>query len=654
MIARQDMAWAEGLMPWRAPQEFPLVFALGGRTVRGIPADWAPEKEFRLLDACIEETVFTGRSPEGLEVRAECRRYRDFPCVELFATLTNRGGADTPLIEGLALAGTVEGGRASLYHGNGDTQREDGYAWETTPLDGPLTVEPDGDGTPCKGAFPYMRLIFAEHCVDLAVGWAGRWTARFEQAPEGLSVRVAQKRCHMVIRPGETMRTPRLTLLASDGDEERSRNVWRRWYFAHVLPRRNGRPLGPICCALTFEAEGMAEHTGASEKNQLEAIDGYLARGFRPDLWWIDAGWYPCGGDWPTTGTWRADETRFPRGLAPVGEKCRENGMDFLLWFEPERVRPDTELAREHPEWLLCHHGENGEPELNRLLDLSDPACCDALIELVDRRIREYGVTVYRQDFNMPPMPFWIENEAPDRVGAKENLHVQGYLRFWDTLRERHPDLLIDSCSSGGRRNELDAMRRAIPLHYTDVGYGNHPIRFLQCRQMFEWIPYFRVMNMDWLNDDGTYGRERRKADAYDYYTAMTPSLTDMTPFDADGEAAALALRMQAIWRRAAALTLGTDFYPLTGCRKSAGDLWAVQFHDPASGRGFLNLANGVAAEESTFVLCLRGLEPEKRYRLTSAETGAVREETGAALAAGQTYVQPPHTGDVWFYEELR
>ena len=197
-------------------------------------------------------------------------------------------------------------------------------------------------------------------------------------------------------------------------------------------------------------------------------------------------------------------------------------------------------------------------------------------------------------------------------------------------------------------------MRRAVPLHYTDVGYGNHPVRFLQYRQMFEWIPYFRVMNMSWLNEDGTYGRVRRKPGVYDYYTAMTPSLTDLTQFDADDEAAALALRMQAIWRRAAERMLGTDFYPLTECRKSAEDLWAVQFHDPASGRGMLNLVNGAAAETSSFVLALRGLDPGKRYRMTSAETGEVREEAGAVLAAGQTYVQPPHTGDVWFYEELR
>ena len=73
-------------------------------------------------------------------------------------------------------------------------------------------------------------------------------------------------------------------------------------------------------------------------------------------------------------------------------------------------------------------------------------------------------------------LPIWIRNEAEDRIGAIENLHVQGYLKFWDELILRNPGLWIDSCASGGRRNDLETMRRAVPLHYTDMGYGEHQL----------------------------------------------------------------------------------------------------------------------------------------------------------------------------------
>lgn len=173
---------------------------------------------------------------------------------------------------------------------------------------------------------------------------------------------------------------------------------------------------------------------------------------------------------------------------------------------------------------------------------------------------------VYHQDFNFNPKPYWEAAEVPDRIGVVENQHVQGYLRFWDSLLLRNPGLWIDSCASGGRRSDLETMRRAVPLHYTDVGYGNHPIKQKPHRLMFAWIPYFRAHNMNWDNPEtGAYDSENRPAD---HYAAMAPALTDMLEWDADEEAFALARQMQPIWRRAAGMMLSCDYYPLTECRK--------------------------------------------------------------------------------------
>ena len=68
----------------------------------------------------------------------------------------------------------------------------------------------------------------------------------------------------------------------------------------------------------------------------------------------------------------------------------------------------------------------------------------------------------------MDPLDLWRQNDAPDRQGITENHHVTGYLAYWDELLRRHPGLLIDSCASGGRRNDLETMRRSVPLWRTD------------------------------------------------------------------------------------------------------------------------------------------------------------------------------------------
>jgi alpha-galactosidase len=136
------------------------------------------------------------------------------------------------------------------------------------------------------------------------------------------------------------------------------------------------------------------------------------------------------------------------------------DGARKFLWFEPERVHSGTWLTENHPERILG--GKSGR------LNVGRPEVRQWLTEHVDRLIAEQGIDLYRQDFNIDPLDLWRKNDAPDRQGLTENRHVTGYLAYWDELRRRHPHMLIDSCASGGRRNDLETMRRAVPLLRSD------------------------------------------------------------------------------------------------------------------------------------------------------------------------------------------
>jgi alpha-galactosidase len=455
----------------------------------------------------------------------------------------------------------------------------------------------------------------------------------------------------MRLLPGETMRTPRVNLMGFLGDETRGANLWRRWYFKHIMPRANGSPIGPNLCLHVLRANDCEEFTGATEENMLQGLREYRRRGMEPDIWWIDAGWYPCDLQWYHTGTWAHNTAHFPNGLGPIGRECEENGIRFLLWFEPERVTKDTALDKEHPKWCLRRKEEDSE-DYNRLLNLADRECLDWLIGHVDGLIKQYHVHVYRQDFNFNPLPIWMDNEAEDRVGALENLHVQGYLRFWDELLARNPGLWIDSCASGGRRNDLETMRRAVPLHYTDVGYGNHPVKQMQHRVMFEWIPYFRAHNMNWANADGGYeGNVDHPLDRYSYHSGMAPAISDMTRHDASEELVAQAIEMHRIWRRAARLMLSGDYYPLTQCRASSADWYAMQFDDPERGEGFVQAIRNTTAEgESLTVRPVADIHA--RYTLEDMESGKTLQLNGGQLQNGLTFTLPKGAGQIWFYRK--
>lgn len=650
-----DMKLKDKLFRFTSPEALPVSFRLGERFVRGIPVDFAPIVETTRPDASMQKTVVTGRSADGVEICVECVEYLDFPATELLAFFTNRGSADSALISDVKiLDGVLPCENAVLVHGNGDNCRDDGYSWFTDPVDRIIT-KCTSDGTSCSGAFPYMRLLCGEFSVNLAVGWPAMWRADFEPAEGGVRIRVGQKRLSAVLHPGETLRTPRVNLVGCAGDESRSRNMWRRWYLTHILPREDGKPLGPKCCMHVFGADGHPEFTGATEENQLRGLDAYLSKGIRPDVWWIDAGWYPCNYDWWPVGTWKVDAERFPNGLAPIGRKCAENGIRLLLWFEPERAFEGSELDREHPEWLLTLRLQDGSLSPNRLVDLGNPDCCSWMIERFDSIIKASGVRIYRQDFNFSVSAHWEQAETPDRIGMPENRHVQGYLRLWDTLLYRNPGLWIDSCAGGGRRNDLETMRRAVPLHYTDVGYGNHPIKQKQHRQMFEWIPYFRAHNMNWDEPEtAVYRSANRPADRYSYYAAMAPALTDMLEWDADDEAYALARAMQPIWRRAAGLMLSGDYYPLTHCRASQKDFCALQFHDPDGEKGFLEIMRNNRCCLPVFTAKLCALDAGAVYALTEAESGETVEYTGAQLTEGVTFELPIRSGRIYFYERKR
>lgn len=650
MATRQDMALIARLAPYVSPERVPLSFRYGGRQVRGIPAEFRPQVTRRRVDANMEMTIIEGADERGLTLRAEYLEYRDFPVTEWVAYLTNKGSGDTPVLSEIRILDSVfAGANPRFVYGTGDNCQPTGYEIFCERLEqGPVTTHPyDHSGTPCCGASPYLKLLFDDWSLRIAVGWPAQWTATAEAAEGGARLIIGQQRTHMYLRPGETMRTPRVNLLGGAGGDERSINLWRRWYLKHILPREDGHPIPPKLCLHVF-AEGGPEFSGATEAQQLDGIETYVRRGLKPDVWWIDAGWYACNLNWPYTGTWTHDVDRFPRGLRPIGEACDQVGARLLLWFEPERVHQGTWLAQEHPEWILYRPGENAK-EHNGLLNLALPEVQDWLIDHVDGLIKEYRVRVYRQDFNYDPMPNWVANEAADRVGALENLHVQGYLRYWDELIRRNPGLWIDSCASGGRRNELETMRRAVPLHYTDVGYGEHPIKQKQHRFMFEWIPYFRAHNMNWCDAEGEYGKGNFPVDRYSYHCALAPSLTDMTDRKAPDEAMALAIEMTALWRRAADLMLRGDYYPLTECRKSAADYYAMQFEDHAQGEGLVQVVRNSQCAVESFTARLH-VDTGYVYHFINPETGDHFERDSKELGEGLDVGIPRRSGAVWFY----
>ena len=171
----------------------------------------------------------------------------------------------------------------------------------------------------------------------------------------------------------------------------------------------------------------------------------------------LDDGWF--GGrrdDTSGLGDWAVSADVWPQGLGPLIEVVRGLGMDFGLWVEPEMISPDSELARAHPDWIMgTGHRMPPPARSQQVLDLTNPDAFAHVRDRLDALLREYPIRYLKWDHNRDLV------EAGHPATGRAGVHDQtlALYRLLDELRERHPGVEVESCSSGGGRVDLEILR---------------------------------------------------------------------------------------------------------------------------------------------------------------------------------------------------
>ncbi|MCL2362577.1 MAG: alpha-galactosidase [Defluviitaleaceae bacterium] len=664
-----DMSLTTGFLFTQKPELIPLSYNYKGVRYTGLPAN-ASREEKKLGN--VRKTTYKAELADAVNLQVECTTYSAYPVMEWTCFFTNTGAGNTGIFEAITPLDTVFQGRNPVVKTNtGDFHSVEGFIDTLHTLAPGIKVRSvPGDGRSCNGAWPYEKLMFDDFGINIAIGWSGTWCSEYVGTNTWAHTTIGQHRCRTYLMPGETYRTPTITLMFYKGDEDHGVNVWRKWYYDHILIKENGLPLkGKTVFA---EHGGGEEFTKADEANQLESLELLKTHNIEANLWWIDAGWYdlevdpttytqerpPHYGSWTNTGTWRHDEKRFPRGLKPIGEKCAEMGLDFLMWFEPLRVRRGTELEKSHPEWMMTTTRGYGQRE--SLLDITNPDCLKWLCEHVDGLIKEYKLKWYREDFNFPPISYWHQAEHCDRQGMVENLHIQAFYKYWDYLKEHNPGLLMDSCASGGRRNDLETMRRAVPLHHTDFGYGYKPVCQAFSYAMSRWLPYYKSSLNVWDDGDGSYppwpAPEAivHELDSYAFFNNIGPMMALWSPKSLDENPEILQFIKNTVipaWKKASPIMLQGDFYSLTEPHRDSHRWTVHQFHMPDEDYGMFKVMRNQQCEIESCHVWPKAFSSEKTYAFTNAETGEVFKKTGKEIIEnGLVFSQPIRSAEVWFY----
>ena len=211
-------------------------------------------------------------------------------------------------------------------------------------------------------------------------------------------------------------------------------NVWEAVYFDHDLP------------------------------TLVELAD--IAAGVGVERYVLDDGWFGSRrDDHSGLGDWTVSPDVWPDGLHPLVDHVTGLGMQFGLWFEPEMVNLESDVARNHPEWVM---GTGGRTPLasrhQQVINLGMPDCYAYVRDAIFAILAEYDISYIKWDHNRDLV------DAGTHPSGRPGVHAQtlAVYRLLDEIRAAHPGLEIESCSSGGARVDLGILERTDRVWVSD------------------------------------------------------------------------------------------------------------------------------------------------------------------------------------------
>jgi alpha-galactosidase len=656
--ARYNNQWLHAhLLDDKAQLPFSFVFDRQGSSA--LLNAWSKKTESAQLDGGrTEYTVRWTDAKTGLQVWVKALEFADSPVVEWTAYFKNAGQADAPILEyvqALDVSFAVAGqGIPTILYSKGCGVM-DTYALQKKPMNQLESFQISSEsGGKTVETIPFFDIQTAGRGLIGALGWPGTWAISFSRpTAAAIAVSAGMGGIHLSLHPGEEIRTPEVLLLPWEGDDVDAHNVLRRHVLRYHTPHYDGKP---VVLPVSFTGWG-----GMKTSTSLHLIDQITQEKIGFENFWMDAGWY--GTDRPVeefqvfgredwflhAGNWRVNRVPHPDGgLRPISDAAHANGMKFLLWFEPERAVVGTPLTLEHPDWFIGEvtthfEGSTERPLVKfRMFDFGNPEARQSMIDSISKLIDEQGIDVYRQDCNFALAPFWTQNDSTDRQGITQIRYAVGLLEFWDGLRKRHPQLMLDIV----QRADLETISRAVDLSRADypVSPDADPVGAqVSTEGLAYWRPHFGTI------------MQIRPRDTYHFRSGFAPGLgfalfngagypnqvgsfiPDDFPFD---------------WMRSMVAELKLvrpyyygDYYPLLPCslnsdcdtdpgkERSAGFEWAAwQYNRPEQGDGMIQAFRRDENAETAKNLILRGLDPAASYEVTNLDAKMPQRISGKDL----------------------
>jgi alpha-galactosidase len=257
------------------------------------------------------------------------------------------------------------------------------------------------------------------------------------------------------LAPGESYRTPWIFGSFGNGLDEVARRFHR-----HLRSRPNpvgtARPVTLNVWEAVYFDHDLARLLDLAERAAAAGVERYV----------LDDGWFSSRRDDTSgLGDWVVSPEVWPQGLHPLIDRVKQRGMQFGLWFEPEMVNPDSDLARAHPEWIMAARSAwPVESRHQQVLNIGIPAAYEHVRAQIFAVLEEYDIDYIKWDHNRDLI------EAGTQPAGSPGVHEQtlAFYRLLDEIRTFRPRLEIESCSSGGARVDLAVLERTDRVWVSD------------------------------------------------------------------------------------------------------------------------------------------------------------------------------------------
>lgn len=349
-----------------------------------------------------------------------------------------------------------------------------------------------------------------------ALAWSGNWRITAERTVFD-HVRVTgginDFDSEWVLGAGEAFDTPGFVGGYSSGGFGGMSRRLHRYQYSDVLPGRETRPV--------LYNSWEATYFDVNAKDQMALAERASRLGV--ELFVVDDGWF--GGrnhDRAGLGDWFVNREKFPNGLGELIDKVHELGMDFGIWVEPEAVNPDSDLYREHPDWV--YHFETRErSELRNqlLLNISKPEVKAYILQFMTDLLEKHDIKFIKWDMNRTVTEPGMKDHPLHRQKEIWIRHVQSLYEIWAELRRKFPHVAFETCAGGGARIDLGIFRYADQSWPSD---NTDAFDRLSIQEGFSYTYAPRMMTC-WVTESPTGMNRRQVSLKYRFHSAMMGTL---------------------------------------------------------------------------------------------------------------------------------